>query len=161
MIGARMFGALGVFLLLSGGVVVATAQQVGATNEFSVVGRDTNIEWLPAGGTPTLSQPASPSIGDKFILREDLLQDGTNIGFDNIICTDTFNNNALCEGVFAITGKGDIHATALIRNFFDFANEPASFDAAIDGGTFAYAHASGSIHFVPVNSTDSAETFVF
>ena len=72
---------------------------------------------------------------------------GTTVGYDNIVCTDTFNNNGLCDAVFAFTGQGDIHATAPVRDLFDVnSNGPTVFDAAIEGGTFAYTNTTGSIH---------------
>ena len=154
--------AVVVALMALGGFLVTTAQQAGASSEFSVVSHETNFEYVPANG-PATAMPSDnlvPSIGDRAILRDDLMQGNTTIGYDNIICSDTYNNNALCDAVFSITGKGDIHATALVRGLFDFStNGPAVFDASIDGGTFAYANARGDIHIVNLPSGDSQNNF--
>jgi hypothetical protein len=150
-------------LAVAGGIIVATAQQAGASQEFSVIAHSTNFEVVPAGGKATAnpSQSFAPSIGDEFIIREDLIQNGVTIGYDNIICTDTFNNNGLCTAVFAINGKGDIHGTALIRDQFDpNTNGPTVFDGSIDGGTFAYAHATGSVHLTSLPNGDTQDNFM-
>jgi hypothetical protein len=68
----------------------------------------------------------------------------------------------LCDAVWAFTGRGDIVGSGLIRDEVDpSGNGPSVFDAAITGGTFAYAHASGSIHFVSTGETTTQETFQF
>ena len=161
--GHRLLAGFVALVLAGGGLVVATVQQAGANVELSVTAHQTNFEFVPAGGQPTANPPNTPpSIGDSFIIRENLLQGTTVIGYDNIICTETFNNNGLCTAVFAINGKGDIHGTALIRDQFDpNTNGPAVSDGAIDGGTFAYAHATGSAHIVSLPSGDSQYTFSF
>ena len=93
---------------------------------------------------PSIPEPES---GDRFLLRETLTENGPTVGYDNIVSTDAFNNDGLSDPVFAFTGLGDIHATALVRDLFDVnSNGPAVFDASIDGGTFAYANTTGSIH---------------
>jgi hypothetical protein len=134
-------------LAVAGGIIVATAQQAGASQEFSVIAHSTNFEVVPAGGKATAnpSQSFAPSIGDEFIIREDLIQNGVTIGYDNIICTDTF----------------DIHGTALIRDQFDpNTNGPTVFDGSIDGGTFAYAHATGSVHLTSLPNGDTQDNFM-
>jgi hypothetical protein len=158
----RIIAGLAALVLAGGGLVFATASQAGATQEFSVTATTTNVELVPAGGQPTTNIMTSPAIGDQFLIREQLTQGSTVVGYDNVICSVTFNNNGLCNAVFAITGKGDIHGTALIRDEFDpNTNGPSVFDGSIDGGTFAYAHASGSVHIVITGQTTSTDTFSF
>jgi len=64
--------------------------------------------------------------------------------------------------VIALTGKGEtIHVTALVRGVFNFnSNGPVVFDAAIDGGTFAYANATGCVHLVRLSDGDIQQTFL-
>ena len=159
----RILGAIAALVLAGGTLVVATAGQAGAQVEMTLTATQTNFEYVPAGGRPTAnpSNNLIPTIGDEIIVRESLSQGSTVVGYDNVVCTDTFNDNALCDAVFAITGKGDIHGTALIRGDFG-PNAPSVFDGSIDGGTFAYAHASGMVHVVN-NSTNtgSTDTFMF
>jgi hypothetical protein len=145
-------------LVAIGGFIVVTAGQAGAQQEISLAATSTNFTLVPAGSAATINPPASytPNTGDEFIIRNTLTQGSTTVGFDTAICTDTFNDNGLCTDVIAIDGRGDIHLTALVRNIFNFSlnngNGPATFDASIDGGTFAYAHATGYMHAVVVNS---------
>ena len=95
-----------------------------------------------------------PNTGDQISFRDTLTQGGNTVGFDTVICTDTFNNNGMCTDVISITNVGDIHVTALVRDVFDFSGSgPATFDASIDGGTFAYAHATGYMHGMDVSDT--------
>jgi len=148
-------------VLAMGGFLVMTAQQAGAQQEMNLVATQTNVAFVPAGQAATLTPSNSyvPNTGDEFFLRETLTQGTTTVGYDNVICTDTFNNNGLCTDVIAITDRGDIHATALVRDLFDFSgNGPGTFDASIDGGTFAYANATGSVHFVTVSGTVTDES---
>jgi len=94
-------------------------------------------------------------------MRETLTENGATVGYDNIICTDTFNNNGLCDVVFALTTKGDIHGTALVRDLFDFnSNGPSVFDGDIEGGTFAYANATGYVHLTSLPDGDTQQTFL-
>src|SRR5271154_6074375 len=105
-------------LVVVGGVVFASAQQAGASQEFTVTAVETNFELAHAGEAPIVNPgPGTPipESGDRFLLRETLSENGTTVGYDNIVCTDTFNNNGLCDAVFAFTGVGDVHATALVR----------------------------------------------
>ncbi|HEY2430532.1 MAG TPA: hypothetical protein VGI06_16450 [Acidimicrobiales bacterium] len=148
---------------VGGGMILATAQQAGASQEFSVVAHQTNFEFVPAGGAatanPNLTAPAK--IGDEIIVRESLSQGGVEVGYDNVVCTDTFNNNALCNAVLVFNGKGDLHGTALIRNDFDpSGNGPTVFDATIDGGTFAYASARGMVHLIVQPNGDSQDNII-
>jgi len=138
--------------------LVVTAQQAGAQQEMSLVATSTNFAIVPAGGAATINPSSSyvPNTGDELIVRNALTQGSTTVGFDTATCTDTFNDNGLCSDVIAIAGEGDIHLTALLRELFNFSinngTGPATFDASIDGGTFAYAHATGYMHAVVVNS---------
>jgi hypothetical protein len=145
---------------LAGAALIALGtQQAGAAQEFVVTSRTTNFEFFPTSGPPTTEPMAPPTIGDRFMLREDLLRGNVNVGFDNVICTVTFNDNLLCDALFSFTGQGDIHATALLRGGAG-ENGPTEFDAVIDGGTFAYRSARGSIHVTNINDTDSRNAFV-
>jgi len=148
-------------LAAAGGVIVAGAQQAGAQQEFTLVAHQTNAVYVPVDGPATLNPTptAPPSIGDRFIMRETLSENGAVVGFDNIICTLTFNNNGLCDAVLAIDGKGDIHGTALVRDAFDpNGSGPSVFDATIDGGTFAYANATGYVHLSALPNGDTQDT---
>ena len=150
-------------LLVAGGVIVAGAQQAGAQQEFTLVAHQTNFVYDPVDGPATVNPgpTAVPSIGDRIIMRETLSENGAPVGFDNIICTETFNYDGLCDVVLAISGKGDIHATALVRDvFYPNGNGPSVFDATIDGGTFAYANATGYSHLSDLPNGDTQQTFL-
>jgi hypothetical protein len=152
--------ATGIAVALAATALIALGtQQAGATQEFVVIARQTNFELFPASGPPTTEPMAPPTIGDRFIIREDLLQGAVTVGYDNVICTVTFNDDLLCDALFSFTGKGDIHASALLRGGAG-ENSPSMFDASIDGGTLAYRSARGSIHVTNINDTDSRNAFL-
>jgi hypothetical protein len=137
-------------------VVMLQSTQAGATIEFGFTEHPTNAEFV-INGQKTLQPTAPPGPGDVIVFREDLLQGSTNIGYDNGTCTVTFNNNAFCVAVFAFTNKGDITVTALLRNGA-MEGQPAVFDAAVTGGTFAYRNAHGDGHAVNQPNGDTAWT---
>jgi hypothetical protein len=160
----RILGALSALTIVVAGVIGLTAQQGGASQEFTLVAHQTNFEYVPVGGPATANLSAAtapPSIGDETIMRESLMSGDVTVGYDNIVCTETFNYNALCDAVLSLTGQGDIHATALVRDAFDpNTNGPSVFDATIDGGTFAYADARGMVHLTSLPDGDTDDSFI-
>ncbi len=117
----RILAALSALVVAGGVAVVATSQQAGAQQEFSLVATQTNFAVIPAGGAATIGHPSNsyvPNTRDEVTFRDTLTQGTATVGFDNVICTDTFNNNGLCTDVIAITNVGDIHLTALVRGLF-------------------------------------------
>ena len=122
-------------------VVILNSTQAGANVAFSFTEHLTNVEAV-INGQRTLTPMTLPGPGDSFIFRGDLLQNGAVVGFTNNVCTEAFNQNAICNTVFAFTNKGDLVGTALIRG------EPSVYDQAITGGTFAYRNAHGDTHAV-------------
>src|SRR5580658_6486394 len=159
----RILSAVLALAIVVAGVLGLTAQQVGASQEFTLVAHQTNFEYVPVGG-PATANPnfaAPPSIGAETIMRETLISGAATVGYDNIVCTETFNYNALCDAMLALTGQGDIHATALVRDAFDpTGNGPSVFDATIDGGTFAYANATGMVHLTSLPDGDTEDSFI-
>jgi hypothetical protein len=153
----RISVALAALAVAGTALVALTAQQVGASQEFSVVAHQTNFEFFPSGGQGTINPTAPPQIGDRFILRHDLFEGLTNVGYDNVVCTVTFNDNLLCDVMFALAGKGDLHGTALLRGGASVNGPPSVFDATIDGGTFAYASARGMIHITAVPDNQNGD----
>lgn len=154
----RRAGAIAGLLALAVPVtVLLTATSAGATFEFSFTERTTNQEFV-IGGKPTLTPQAPPGPGDTFVIRGDLLQAGAVVGFDNVQCTVTFNDNILCSAVFAFTNRGDISGTALVRGGAG-QNFPTVFDGVVTGGTFAFRNVHGDAHAVLANQTDTNWTF--
>src|SRR5258708_2800379 len=127
-------------------LIIANIGSAGATFEFSFTSHPTNFEAV-IDGHATLNPSSPPGPGDRVIIREDLLQGTTNIGYSNIVCTVTFNDNELCDALFAFAGKGDLTGTALIRGGAGQSG-PSVFDGAVTGGTFAYRNAHGDAHIV-------------
>ena len=145
----RIIAAASALVLAGGGWVLATGQRAGANQDFTVTETLTNFEYVGVDGTTTISTlPAHVVPGDRLITRFTLTQGPTVVGFASFVNTATFNDDDVATGIYALTGRGDIHTTFYVRGGFDFAHLPTVDDGIIDGGTFAYAHASGSVHAV-------------
>jgi hypothetical protein len=141
----RVIAAVSALLLAGGGWLLATGQRASANQDFTVGETLTNYEFVGVDGTTSISQfPSHPVPGDRIFSRMTLTQGPAVVGFLTVVCTNMFNNDGLCTGIYAFTGRGDIHVTTLQRDGFE--HPPTVIDAVIDGGTFAYAHASGSVH---------------
>ena len=147
-------------ILVGGGVLIAaTASRAGASSEFTLVAHTTNVEFLTAGGaSPVPTGQLAP--GDRILLRQDVSQNGTVVGYSNVVCTATFNDNALCDAIIAIRNRGDLHATGLLRGAVGPNGIPGVFDTAVNGGTFAYRNAHGDAHAVVLPNGDQMSTFI-
>ena len=156
----RVAFAAGALCIAVPTVLILTTSGAGATFEFSFTTRQTNFEAL-VGGQATLNPPMTLGPGDGFVLREDIIQNGVTVGFDNVDCTVIFNDNTLCNAVFSFAGKGDLMGTALLRGGAG-ATGPSVFDGAIVGGTFAYRNARGDAHITskPNGDADYIVNFV-
>jgi hypothetical protein len=151
----RLLGLIVGLATLTGALLIATTSSAGANFKFSFTEHMTNAEFAIGASAPSVTPPRSAlSPGDRIISRSDLLQGSTKIGFDNVVCTVTFNDNLLCDVVSSFTNKGDIHATALLRGGAS-ANGTGAFDAVVDGGTFAYRNAHGDAHGVTLPNGDN------
>ena len=143
----RIIVVASALVLAGGGWVLASGQRAGANQNFTVGETLTNFEYVGADGTTSISTfPAQFVPGDRLFSRFTLTQGSTVVGFATFVDTATFNDDDVATGIYALTGRGDIHVTFYVRNGFDFAHLPTVDDGTIDGGTFAYAHASGSVH---------------
>jgi hypothetical protein len=119
---------------------VATA---GAPTTLTYVVRNNGTEFVTASGSSSSSFPGRLATGDRIFTRDALLRAGRQVGYDNELCTVTFDANDLCHSLAVIKGKGSIEITWLWvgRNLSE--NGPARFNGIIDGGTGAYAKATG------------------
>jgi len=154
----KVLGAVAALVVGSGAAVGATASQAGAASEFSLVSHTTNVEFVTAAGASLV--PAGPLVpGDRLVIRSDLAENGSAVGYTNLVCTVTFNSNVMCDAMFALSSRGDLHASALIRGAAGPAGVPSTQDFIVDGGTFAFRRAHGSAHVVVSSNGD--ETFTF
>jgi hypothetical protein len=128
-------------------VAIASAAAVAATRSTPrltlVLGKGSAPEYISASGTTSTSFPDRLNTGDR-IFSNDRLSDGHHqVGYDNEICTVTFNANDLCQVVGYLTGKGEFEATWLWIGRNTSADGPRRFSGVIDGGTGAFANAHG------------------
>jgi len=145
-----------------GGSALLGQHSAGASVEMTLEGHLTNVQFATSHGSflpgnDPSGSGSQPVPGDRIIIRDDMSQDGVAVGFVNIVCTVTFNDNTLCDGMYAIDGRGDIHFSALLRNNTSRPG-PMVFDGVISGGTFNYRGSRGDIHFVNLPNGDTQAT---
>jgi hypothetical protein len=112
---------------------------------LSYLVQNTGIEYVTSSGS-TGAFPGHLSTGDRIFARDALLRGGARVGYDNEVCTVTFDNNDLCHTMLVLYGKGDLEVTWLWVGRNSSPYGPAHFAGVIDGGTGAYAHASGAFN---------------
>jgi len=101
----RILAALSALVVAGGVAVVATSQQAGAQQEFSLVATQTNFAVIPAGSAATINPSDSyvPNTGDQVTFRDTLTQGTATVGFDTVICTDTFNIHGIMSTTWGAT----------------------------------------------------------
>jgi hypothetical protein len=147
-------------LIAGVGIVLGmTASQAGAASEFTVVSHDTNLDFITARGASLV--PSLPFVpGDRLVERSDLIENGATVGYENGVCTVTFNDNVMCDEIWALTNRGDLHLSALVRGAAGPSGIPAVADLIVDGGTFTFRRTHGFAHAVRLPNNDQATTFV-
>lgn len=86
---------------------------------------------------------AGPTPGDYYVFAQRLENPrGKTVGNLYAKCTTHFDGMDLCEGVFKITGKGEISVQTAFRADF---SEPITL--AVNGGTGRYQRVSGQGNF--------------
>jgi len=113
----------------------------GSGHAISYVAQNEGTEFLTSSGA-SQTFPGHLATGDRIVTRDSVLSGNRPVGYDNELCTVTFDDNDLCQIVIVIAGKGHIAATWLWvgRNRPQL---PAHFDGVIEGGTGTYIHAHG------------------
>jgi hypothetical protein len=128
-------------VIVAAGALAANALGAHRTTTVSYIVRSTGTEYVTSAGH-TAVFPGRLETGDQILGRDDLIAGGVKIGFDNESCTVTFDGNDLCHVVTVLKGKGDVEGTWLWvgRNLSRFGS---SFTGIVDGGTGAFANATG------------------
>lgn len=115
---------------------VPTAFGARATPTLSFVAHNRGLEFVTAFGSTSV-YPGHLQIGDRIFSRDALTQGARSVGYDNELCTVTFDNHEICQTTVVLTGKGQITANWLWTDW------PSGFTGIIDGGTGTFAHAKG------------------
>lgn len=137
----RFRSGVGISLTLAAGaavavVLAATALGAGTPSTLSFVVQNKGTEYVTAAGSTSVF-PGRLQTGDRILSRDSLLKGARSIGYDNELCTVTFDNHELCQVIVVLPGKGQIQVSWLWIRW------PSNFTGVIDGGTGAFAHASG------------------
>jgi hypothetical protein len=120
------------------GVTVWVSTALGATvaPTLSFVARNRGLEFVTASGSTSV-YPGHLHIGDRIFSRDALVQGARSVGYDNELCTVTFDNHELCQVTLVLPGQGQIQASWLWTDW------PSGFTGVIDGGTGSFATAKG------------------
>jgi hypothetical protein len=124
-------------------VSVSTALGARAQPKLTLFLRQRGIEFV----TPTGSSSAYPGhlqIGDRIFSDDALVQGTRSVGYDNELCTVTFDHHELCLAVAVLAGKGQFEASWLETDW------PSGYTGVIDGGTGTFARAKGSFTATPL-----------
>ncbi len=115
---------------------------------MEIVGRQTESLNLDLG-------QKGISLGDQFIVAEDLYRDDKKVGDHSVLCNYVRiePKELQCVGTFALP-DGQMTSQALLR-----LPAPSSVDVAITGGSGAYAGVRGYIRTVPAGETVRQFTF--
>ena len=137
----------GTSIALAAGAAVAamfvgTAHGAGTQPTLSFVVQNHGTEYVTAAGSTSVF-PGRLQTGDRIFSRDSLLQGARSIGYDNELCTVTFDNNDLCQTILVLPGKGEIQASWLWIDRNASAYGPRHFSGVIDGGTGTFADAKG------------------
>ena len=117
-------------------VWASTALGAAAAPTLSFVARNRGLEFVTASGSTSV-YPGHLQIGDRIFSRDALVQGTRTVGYDNELCTVTFDNHELCQVTVVLPGKGQIQANWLWTDW------PSGFTGLIDGGTGSFATAKG------------------
>jgi hypothetical protein len=141
---SKRFKITSVIAVAAAAVVIAsTALGQRPTPTLSFVVDSRGLEFVTASGSTSV-YPGHLQIGDRIFSRDALMQGTSSVGYDNELCTVTFDNHELCQIMLAIPGKGQLQASWLWTDW------PSGFTGVIDGGTGTFAHAKGEFTATPL-----------
>jgi hypothetical protein len=123
-------------------LLASTALGAAAPTTISFVVQNNGTEYQTRSGS-TRAFPGRLETGDRILTRDRLLEGTRAVGYDNEICTVTFDDNDLCQVMLVVPGRGEIEGTWLWIGRNRSASGPSHFSGVIDGGTGGFAHARG------------------
>ena len=86
-------------------VFVSTALGARQRPALSLVLHNRGLEFVtPSGSTPVY--PGHLQVGDRIFSRDALMRGDSYVGYDNELCTVTFDNHELCQATVVLPGKG-------------------------------------------------------
>lgn len=126
--------------------------------EFTLTASTTNFEF---GFVKNLqnAQMHHFAPGDTVAEREELRRGASVVGYDNLTCTATFDDNVLCTIVSVFPGRGTLHETVLIHTTTTNAAGYDPVDTVVTGGTGIFANKRGTAHVVGLSETDRTATY--
>lgn len=141
----RFWTAVLIATVTGAAVWASTALAAAAAPTLSFVARNHGLEFVTASGSTSI-YPGHLEVGDRIFSRDALVQGTRSVGYDNELCTVTFDNHELCQVWVVLPGKGQIQASWLWTDW------PSGFTGVIDGGTGSFATAKGQFTGTPLQS---------
>lgn len=136
-----------------------TAQGAGTGSTLSFLVQNHGTQYVTSAGSTSVF-PGRLQTGDRIFSRDSLLKRGRSIGYDNELCTVTFDDNDLCQVSLVLPVKGQIQASWLWIDRNASAYGPSHFTGVVDGGTGTFANAKGqfSATLLPSGELEIATT---
>ena len=144
-INRRFWTAVVIATATGAAVWASTAFGAAAAPTLSFVVRNRGLEFVTASGSTSV-YPGHLEIGDRIFSRDALVQGARSVGYDNELCTVTFDNHELCQVTVVLPGKGQIQAN------WPWTDWPSGFTGVIDGGTGSFATTKGQFTATPLRS---------
>jgi len=130
---------------LAAGLAVSATATAKSPSMLTVVLKGAGTtEYVSATGHVSTTYPGQLVTGDRILGNGTDYVAGKPVGFDNEICTVTFDGNDLCHEVAVLTGKGDVELTWLWVGRNNSTLGPSHWSGIVDGGTGVFAHVHGA-----------------
>jgi hypothetical protein len=118
----------------------------------------TNLVFVTTSGPPSPYPTGALTPGDRVLGRDDILQQGSRIGSDYEVCTVNFDLHVLCDDMVEITSMGQVHLTWMFQWPSSGTTGPSAWQGVVDGGTGAYATATGDFQAQALPGGDDSIT---
>lgn len=92
----RFWTAVVIATVTGAAVWASTALAAAAAPTLSFVARNHGLEFVTASGSTSV-YPGHLQVGDRIFSRDALVQGTRSVGYDNELCTVTFDNHELCQ----------------------------------------------------------------
>ena len=141
-------GAL-LMAMVAGGITIASASsKAGGTTTIKVTSKTTDFRGIDEG-------PQGGGIGDEFVVRKSLSQNGKWVGQEQMTCEAVFGGRAMCTAGFKFAKRGQIVTTAVVNLF----PRVAQYNVPITGGSGEFKGARGQVLVTNPTKNTSELTF--
>jgi hypothetical protein len=139
---ARQRLAIAALLTAAVALPASGALASARSSTLSLVLRPNGNYYVTQAGAST-TFPGHLGPGDRILGRDTLMSGQRAVGYDNEICTATFDANDYCTTTLVLGGKGELEVSWLWIGRNTSAEGPPTFSGVVSGGTGSYKDAHG------------------